>query len=107
MGATLTEDDALVVLAAGSAPSVHNTQPWQFSVDGDHLLLSADPDRALPVADPTARALYISCGAALFSARVALRALGYEPQVRQLPHPEYRFTVLAVIDAADGRPPTP
>jgi hypothetical protein len=105
MGATLTEDDVLVVLAAGSAPSVHNSQPWQFSIDGSHLLLSADPDRALWVSDPTARALYISCGAALFSARVALRALGYQPRVRLLPHPEYPFTVLAVIDAAGGRPP--
>jgi len=107
MGATLTVDDALVVLAAGSAPSVHNSQPWQFSIADDQLLLSADPDRALRVSDPTARALYISCGAALFSARVALRALGYQPRVRLLPHPEYPFTVLAVIDAASSRPPRP
>jgi nitroreductase len=106
--ATLSDDQvALVVLSAGSAPSVHNSQPWKFSVTEDHLLLCADPDRALWVSDPTARALYISCGAALFSARVALRALGYEPQVRQLPHPEYPFTVLAVIDAVSGRPPAP
>jgi nitroreductase len=106
MCAGLTEDQALVVLAAGSAPSLHNTQPWQFELIDDHLLLCADPGRALRVSDPTARALYISCGAALFSARVALRALGYEPRVRQLPHPEYRFTVLAVIDSASGPPPT-
>src|SRR5215472_11475636 len=106
MCAALTEDQALVVLAAGSAPSLHNTQPWQFSLIDDHLLLCADSDRALWVSDPTARALYISCGAALFSARVALRALGYEAQVRLLPHPEYPFTVLAVIDFAAGRSPT-
>jgi nitroreductase len=106
MCATLTEEQALVVLAAGSAPSLHNTQPWQFSLIDDQLLVCADPGRALWVSDPTARALYISCGAALFSARVALRALGYEPRVQQLPHPQYPFTVLAVIDAAGGRPPT-
>jgi hypothetical protein len=106
MCAALTEDQALVVLAAGSAPSLHNTQPWQFELIDDQLLLCADSRRALPVSDPTARALYISCGAALFSARVALHALGYEPRVRQLPHPEYPFTVLAVIDAVSGRPPT-
>jgi hypothetical protein len=103
---TLTDDQALVVLAAGSAPSLHNTRPWQFSLIDDHLLLCADPNRALWVSDPNARALYISCGAALFSARVALHALGYEPRVRQLPHPEYPFTVLAVIDSASGQPPT-
>jgi nitroreductase len=106
MCATLTEDQAVVVLAAGSAPSLHNSQPWQFSLIDDHLLLCADLGRALWVSDPTARALYISCGAALFSARVALRAMGYEPRVRQLPHPEYPFTVLAVIDATSGRSPT-
>jgi nitroreductase len=106
MCAALTEDQALVVLAAGSAPSLHNTQPWQFALIDDHLLLCADSNRALWVSDPTARALYISCGAALFSARVALRALGYEPQVRELPHPQYPFAVLAVIDAARGRQPT-
>jgi len=105
MCATLTEDQALVVLAAGAAPSVHNSQPWQFSLTDDHLLLCADPDRALWVSDPTARALYISCGAAIFGARVALRALGYQPRVRLLPHPEYPLTVLAVIDAASGPPP--
>ena len=106
MCAALTEDQALVVLAAGSAPSLHNTQPWQFVLIDDHLLLCADPNRVLWVSDPTARALYISCGAALFSARAALRAMGYQPRVRQLPHPEYPLTVLAVIDAVSGRQPT-
>src|SRR5215469_1426811 len=107
MCATLTEDQALVLVAAGNAPSLHNSQPWQFSLTDGRLLLSADSDRVLSVSDPTGRALYLSCGAALFSARVALRALGYEPRVRQLPHPEYPFTVLAVIDAASGHSPTP
>jgi hypothetical protein len=108
MGATLAGDQVVeAVLAAGAAPSVHNSQPWLFSVAGDHLLLSADPDRALWVCDPAARALYISCGAALFNTRVAFRNLGYRPRVQQLPHPEYPFTVLAVIDAVGGGPPSP
>lgn len=108
MCATLAGDEVVeAVLAAGAAPSVHNSQPWLFSVTGDHLVLSADPDRALWVCDPTARALYISCGAALFNTQVAFRNLGYRPRVQQLPHSEYPFTVLAVIDAACGRPPSP
>ena len=96
-----------VVSAAGAAPSIHNTQPWQFSVSGDALLLLATPSRALPVADPDARALYLSCGAALYNARVALRFLGRSPHVRILPHPEYPFDVLATITAEAGRSPSP
>jgi hypothetical protein len=69
------------------APSVHNTQPWWFSVDSAGLSLYADPARQLAVADPVGRELLISCGAALFTARLALRAAGYVPEVQVLPDP--------------------
>lgn len=97
---------ARTVEAACAAPSIHNSQPWQFEADGDELILRGVPDRALSVADPHARALYISCGAALLNVRVALRACGLDPQVRLLPHPEYPFDVLAVIRATPGQPAT-
>jgi nitroreductase len=93
---------AQVIAAAGAAPSLHNSQPWRFSVTGDEFWISADADRALWVADPAARALYISCGAALFNARVAIRALGRDLRVQLLPHPEYPFDMLAVINAVPG-----
>ena len=69
------------------APSVHITQPWWFSVDPTGLRLYADPARQLSVADPAGREMLISCGAALFTARLALRALGYVPESRILPDP--------------------
>jgi len=69
------------------APSVHNTQPWWFSVDSAGLSLYADPARQLAVADPAGREMLISCGAALFTARLALRAAGYVPQAQILPDP--------------------
>src|SRR5580658_3320806 len=94
-----------IVSAAGAAPSFHNSQPWQFSVEGDELQLSGVADRALWVADPNARALYISCGAALLNARVAIRMTGCEPTVRLLPHPEYPADVLALVRADPGDPP--
>ena len=94
-----------IVEAAGKAPSIHNSQPWEFAVAGDTLEVRADPDRALPAADPDARALYISCGAALLNARVAMRMADHVADVRLLPHPEYPFTVLAVIRATPGPPP--
>ncbi|MEU4410949.1 hypothetical protein AB0F88_41135 [Streptosporangium sp. NPDC023963] len=84
------------VRAATWAPSVHNTQPWSFAVDGDEIALRADSDRKLRVGDPIGRELLVSCGAALMNVRLALRALGYEPQVRVLPDPD-RPALLATV----------
>jgi hypothetical protein len=76
-----------VVAAAVWAPSVHNTQPWSFRADGPRISLFADAGRQLRVADPDGREMMISCGAALFTARLALRSLGYIPQTSLLPDP--------------------
>jgi len=46
------------------APSLHNTQPWHFSVGGDAIELRADASHRLNV-DPDGREMLISCGAAL------------------------------------------
>ena len=69
------------------APSVHNTQPWWFSMTPDGLCLYADPARQLATADPDGREMLISCGAALFTARLALRAAGWIPETLVLPDP--------------------
>jgi hypothetical protein len=76
-----------VVGEAVWAPSVHNTQPWWFSADSGGLSLYADPARQLAAADPAGREMLISCGAALFTARLALRAAGYVPRAQILPDP--------------------
>src|SRR6266498_2638474 len=73
---------------AGPAPSVHNTQPWWFRVAGPALELHADPQRGLPAADPSGREMFISCGAALFGLRLAVRGLGCHPAMQLLPDPE-------------------
>ncbi|MEV6867300.1 nitroreductase family protein [Streptosporangium subroseum] len=85
--------------AARWAPSVHNTQPWSFVVDGDEIALRADSERKLRIGDATGRELLISCGAALMNVRLAVRALGYEPQVRVLPDPD-RPALLATVRLA-------
>jgi nitroreductase len=96
-----------IVESAAAAPSIHNTQPWHFEVTGDDVLtLQADPDRALWAGDPHARGLYLSCGAALFNIRTAIRAIGFNPRVWPLPHPSFSPLVLAVVQAEAGRPPT-
>jgi hypothetical protein len=73
---------------AALAPSVHNTQPWHFSVTDVSLEIRSDVFRRLKVLDPRARQLTISCGCALFNARVAIAAAGFEPIVTRFPEPE-------------------
>jgi nitroreductase len=53
------------------APSIHNTQPWQFRINAMDVELFADWSRRLEVVDPQGRELVMSCGAALFNLRVA------------------------------------
>jgi nitroreductase len=105
----LAKDGVLrrIVESAAAAPSIHNTQPWRFTVVADDLLeVHADPERALWVSDPHARALYLSCGAALFNIKTAIRMTGFNPLVWPLPHPEFAPMVLAAVQAEPGRPPT-
>jgi hypothetical protein len=45
------------------APSAHNTQPWLLAYEHDRVELAYDPQRALPVGDPTQRDLLLSLGA--------------------------------------------
>jgi Nitroreductase family len=96
--ARLTEEDIAryVVAAAVWAPSVHNTQPWQFTVDGQQISLHADAGRQLAVADPDRREMMISCGAALFTARLALRSLDFVPETSVLPDPGQPLLVARV-----------
>ena len=70
------------------APSGHNTQPWLFKIVGDEVELYADRTRALAVIDPDDRELIMSCGAALFNLRIALRHYGFTPVVRTFPDPD-------------------
>jgi hypothetical protein len=85
-----------VVAAATRAPSIHNTQPWLFTGSEDRLEVFYDPERSLPVLDPTHRQQVISCGVAVEFAAVALRAAGLEVEVEVVPgreHPDHLATV--------------
>jgi nitroreductase len=105
----LAEDGIVrkLVGAAGAAPSIHNTQPWRFRVTGDLVEVHGDPDRLLWVADPLGRALHLSCGAALFNLRLAIRMLGAKPLIWPLPDPEGAPTLLAAVRLEPARPATP
>ncbi|MGW2402736.1 Acg family FMN-binding oxidoreductase [Kitasatospora sp. NPDC001664] len=92
MTSTLTActTEHLLVTAAAAAPSIHNTQPWRFSLapGTGTLTVHAVPHRALPLTDPDTRALHVSVGAALCNLRAAAVHLGREPVVRLLPRPD-------------------
>lgn len=106
-GDPLTEQTAIgMCAAAGAAPSEHNTQPWRFAarLGAQALDVFADPDRALPVADPRGRAVHIACGAAVLNMRVAAAAQGANTVVRLLPDPASRLLLATVRVTATRRP---
>lgn len=85
-----------IIAAAGTAPSLHNSQPWRFRLRGDTIELLADTGRAVGVADPSGRETHIGCGAALANLRVAVAAHGREGVVRLLPR-KHEPTLLAIV----------
>jgi nitroreductase len=102
--ATASADGLEALLAiAGRAPSIHNTQPWRFRVTGDAVELFADPGRQLAGTDPHGREMLISCGAALFGLRLAVRRAGFRPIVQSLPD-RLRPELLARVELGEPVP---
>jgi hypothetical protein len=79
---------ARAALTAGKAPSILNTQPWRWRVDGRLLELRADRHRQVTGLDPDGRLLTLSCGVALHHVRVALATEGADIRVVHLPDSE-------------------
>ena len=94
-----------LIATAARAPSVQNTQPWRFRAGEYVIELHADPGRKLRV-DRAGREMLISCGAALFGLRLAVRSLGYLPIVELLPDPA-RPRLLARVTLGKAEPITP
>ncbi|OXM51158.1 Acg family FMN-binding oxidoreductase [Amycolatopsis alba] len=95
-----------VLRSATLAPSTHNTQPWLFRCTGTGIELHADPRRILPVTDPDGRELVLSCGAALFTLRTAIHALGFHPATTLMPS-RADPDLLAVVRPLAERTPDP
>ncbi len=89
--------EQVLLEAATRAPSVHNSQPWRFTVGPCRIAVHADPERQLRVADAPGRALLVSCGAAVMNLRVAAEHLGFHPRLRVLPAPDDP-TLVAVLE---------
>jgi len=86
---------------AGHAPSIHNSQPWHWTVGRSVVHLTADRQRWLPATDADGRDLALSCGAALHHLRVALAAAGVHASVHRMPDPGGRDR-LATLELSPG-----
>jgi len=96
----LARNARYLIATAARAPSVHNSQPWQFRASAQAVELWSDPRRKLRT-DPIGREMLISCGAALFGLRLAVRSLGYQPVVDLLPdQAQLRLLARVVIGGA-------
>ncbi|WP_344846730.1 Acg family FMN-binding oxidoreductase [Kribbella ginsengisoli] len=80
-----TEQIDVLLGAAAAAPSMHNTQPWRFEVNGPVIDIYLDGSRALLAEDLTGRAGRIAAGAATFNLRCAAASLGYDSWFGLLP----------------------
>ena len=75
---TWTEDFRALEPLCARAPSPHNTQPWTLRYAADAVEVGWDPDRALPVGDPTRRDLLLCLGGYVETCLIAAADAGLE-----------------------------
>jgi hypothetical protein len=81
--------------AACRAPSLHNSQPWQWVLSRGALQLFLDPSRVMAT-DQSAREALVGCGAALDHLRVAMAAAGWQAHIKRFPNaanPDHLATI--------------
>ena len=109
---TLVDADVLkaAVQLACRAPSLHNSQPWQWVADGARLHLYVDDSRILYSTDKSGREALISCGAVLDHLRVAMAAAGWTANVDRFPNPNnldhlasFDFIPMSLVTEGDRR----
>lgn len=102
----MAENDlSLIIECASLAPSVHNTQPWDFHGTDVGIEVLADTTRQLDFLDPTSRQLQISCGAAIEFGYLAARAAGRQCRVQLRPDAG-RPELLARLELGGDEPAT-
>ncbi len=102
-----TPDENVVRIAvdlACRAPSVHNSQPWQWTYADGQLDLYTERGRLLTSADPSGRQLVISCGAALNHFQTALTGLKWSADIRRVPEGPHSAHLATIRFRHDARP---
>jgi hypothetical protein len=98
---------ARAALTALKAPSILNSQPWCWRVDGRVLELRADRARQITSLDPDGRLLTLSCGVALHHVRTALAVESVRVGVEYLPDPDDPDLLAVVTHAGTATPADP
>lgn len=83
------------VRSACRAPSLHNSQPWQWVAAGGRLELFLDVGREM-VSDRSGREALIGCGAALDHLRLALAAAEWRARISRFPDPKDPYHLASV-----------
>src|SRR6478672_3327844 len=98
MPATMVDTEVIrnAVRLACRAPSLHNSQPWRWVLEGAAIQLFANPDRVVRATDSSGREALMACGAVLDHFRVAMAAAGYTANVDRFPNPNNRLHVASV-----------
>ncbi len=100
---------AVLLNWAVHAPSLLNTQPWRFRIadgaGGPRAEVSVDPARVLRSIDPDGREAVISCGAALYTLRLAARHYGFATEI-ELAGPDDAPDLVGSVRLAGPSPPT-
>ena len=101
---TVVDIDILrdAVQLACRAPSLHNSQPWQWVADGAGLQLYLDQGRILPSADKSGREAHIGCGAVLDHLCIAMAAAGWRANVDRFPDPNNRSHLASLVFSPMG-----
>ncbi|HEY8534286.1 MAG TPA: nitroreductase [Micromonospora sp.] len=107
MAKAYTEEELRTAVAAAiRAPSPLNSQPWRFRLRDGGIEVLIDPQRTLPVTDPSGWGARVACGAAIFNLRLALAVAGVPAATRLRPYPDQPL-VVARLTPTTPRPPTP
>ena len=99
----LTGHAHFLITTAARAPSVHNAQPWQFRISPEAVEVWSRSPGASSRRIPLGREMLISCGAALYGLRLAVRSLGYLPVTELFPDPA-RLRLLARVRPGAAMP---
>ncbi len=97
---TFVDRARFLIGLAVTAPSTHNSQPWEFTITDHSCQLWSHSEKRLPEADPSSRDFYISLGCVLENFVIAAQYYGLYKEVCLYTEGD----LIAEISLSDTRP---